>query len=195
VKFATALRQALLLLCVATASGCTSTQDNKAAMNAEAVKTSARAANETVPARTLPRQEDKTHSEAIARLKAAIAKEYDSYRQYPRREYVGSSTSGQHKKYVDVCLEKIYKSSEKVMSTLRGYEVNSSVQITFSVQQSGMIEKIDVNRSSGNKGFDEAVRKLIKSNEPFPEFSAEMKARLDILSVTSSFGLASQNLP
>lgn len=189
-KFVMPLQHVLFLLCSVIVAGCTFTQDSKSPLNNEAVRTSAREKSETAPARTLPKQQE--DKEAIARLEAAISREYESYQQYPRREYVGASATGFHKKYVEECNAKFAGLPQSTLRLLNGYMIKQTAQVTFSIEQSGMIEKVEINRSSGNKGFDELLGKIIKSMEPFPEFPAAMKATVDLLSITRSFEIVSE---
>ena len=192
-KFVMPLQRSLFLLCTVIVAGCTSTQNSKPQLNYEAVKINARDKSETAPARALPKQQEvQTSVEAIARLDAAIAREYESYQQYPRREYVGASTTGFHKKYIKECNDKFANLPQSTLRLLNKYQVTQPAQLTFSIEKAGMIEKVEINRSSGNRGFDEALLKIIKSMEPFPEFPAAMKARVDILSITKSFEIVSE---
>jgi periplasmic protein TonB len=189
-KFALVIRQIFLLMCLLISASCVFTQVGQPPLKSEAAKTSAFAENGTVLPSTLPNlSAQKSTPEEISRLEEAIAKEYEAYRnKRPRIEFVSGRNAGRRQKYVDDCINRIIKSPQNVLSLLKS-GVERSLQITISINQSGAIEEIKLNRSSGKKTIDEAAREVIRQAAPFAEFPDEMRQAVDILSVTQSFGL------
>jgi periplasmic protein TonB len=191
-KLASLLRQIPSLICVSFAAGCAFTQDSKPRPSNTTANADARVKSEALVAST-PIEKSGGNSnpktEEITRLEAAISREYEGYLKLPRKEFVTSRTAGPHKKYVDACLEKIRKSPQGALTSIRKDTLDGHVQMTISIMPSGMIEDIKVNRSSGNKTFDDAASEMIQRAEPFAEFPAEMKRAVSALSITNSFGL------
>lgn len=58
--------------------------------------------------------------------------------------------------------------------------------VTVSVLTNGMIERVTVNRSSGDKASDDALVEMIRRSAPFDAFTSGMRQETDILSITSS---------
>ena len=131
----------------------------------------------------------RARAEEVRELEAKIQRDREQYSKSPRRRFVGARVQDPRLAgYVDQCLKKILQvaASDRVaeMGALSG-----SAVLTVAIQADGTIEKIEVNRSSGQKRLDDILVRLVKLAEPFEPFPADLRKDTDILSVTRTFQL------
>ena len=59
--------------------------------------------------------------------------------------------------------------------------------VTVSIKADGVLEKVEINRSSGRKVLDEAALHIVKLAAPFAPFPADIYRDTDILSITRTW--------
>lgn len=68
-----------------------------------------------------------------------------------------------------------------------------SLIMTVSINSEGMIEKMIINKGSGQKALDEAAMNIVKMGEPYAKFSNEMKKEVDIINITRRWKFTEDN--
>lgn len=79
--------------------------------------------------------------------------------------------------------DKIEEKGSKILLTLLSDE-KGSVIATVGIRKDGTIESVVIDESSGIKGLDLMVKKIVNESGPFERFSFEMSEKLDILYIT-----------
>lgn len=141
-------------------------------------------------ARALPNATDlMQRSLEIARLEAQISKNWDDYQKRPRRRFVGARTQEfRFARYIEDWRLKIERVGElNFPQAARDQKIYGSLVATVSVKLDGSIEKIEINRSSGQKVLDEAALKIVSLAAPFAPFPADIARDTDILSITRTW--------
>ena len=57
----------------------------------------------------------------------------------------------------------------------------------------GSVERIEIDRPSGHRVFDDAARRIVRLAEPFAEFPADIKRDYDVLEITRTWTFTSSN--
>jgi protein TonB len=65
--------------------------------------------------------------------------------------------------------------------------------MTVSLFADGRIEKIEIDRSSGNREVDEAARRIVRTAGPYGRFSQAMIARYGVLDLTMTWTFARED--
>lgn len=159
----------------------------------------ATATSATPPAVTVPVPEPQprdTHGTeaqgegtAFAREAAEIARNQDAYQKRPRRKQLGVRTVA----YVFARYEDDYRTRVERIGTLNypaphnGQPVYGKVRLTVSVRANGAIEKIALERSSGDAYLDQQAINIVRLAAPFGRFTAEMLKEADVLDITRTF--------
>jgi len=141
-------------------------------------------------ARALPNATDlMQRSLEIARLEAQISKNWDDYQKRPRRRFVGARTQEfRFARYIEDWRLKIERVGElNFPQAARDQRIYGSLVATVSVKLDGSIEKIEINRSSGQKVLDDAALKIVSLAAPFAPFPADIARDTDILSITRTW--------
>lgn len=125
----------------------------------------------------------------IARLEAQIAKNWDAYQQRPRRRFIGARTQEfRFARYVEDWRMKIERVGElNYPQAARDQRVYGSLVATVSINADGSLEKVEINRSSGQKVLDEAALRIVKLAAPYSPFPADIAKDTDILSITRTW--------
>jgi len=125
----------------------------------------------------------------IARLEASIAREWDSYQQRPRRRFVGARTQEYRlARYVEDWRAKVERVGElNYPQAARDQRIYGSLVVTVSIKSDGSLERVDVNRSSGNRILDAAALRIVNLAAPFSPFPADIAKDTDVISITRTW--------
>jgi protein TonB len=125
----------------------------------------------------------------IARLEAQIAKDWDAYQQRPRRRYIGARTQEfRFARYIEDWRAKIERVGEvNYPQAARDQRIYGSLVVTVSIKADGSLERVDINRSSGQKILDEAALRIVQLASPYAPFPADIAKDTDILSITRTW--------
>ena len=140
--------------------------------------------------RALPNATDlMQRSLEIARLEAQISKNWDDYQKRPRRRFVGARTQEfRFARYIEDWRVKIERVGElNYPQAARDQRLYGNLVLTVSVKPDGSIDKIEINRPSGQKILDEAAINIVKLAAPFAPFPADIAKDTDILSITRTW--------
>jgi periplasmic protein TonB len=125
----------------------------------------------------------------IARLEAAISREYEQYQQRPKRKFIGARTTEyRFAQYVDTWRLKIervgnlnYPEEAKVK------KIYGALQLTVAIKADGEVEDIQINRSSGQRVLDEAAKRIVRLAAPYDRFPDNIRRDTDILHITRTW--------
>lgn len=119
------------------------------------------------------------------RLEKTVLRDLENYRGRPIRKFVGANARDPIiRGYVNRCLQKI---SGNLAAPDAGVDMNDAAMLTFAVQSDGVIESIEIDRSS-DSGLAETLIDAITASAPFLPFPNAMKQEIDVLHITKSFG-------
>ena len=125
----------------------------------------------------------------IARLEAQISKDWDAYQKRPRRRFVGARTQEfRFARYIEDWRLKVERIGDlNYPQTARDLKLYGSMVVTVSIKADGSLEKIEINRPSGQKILDEAALRIVRLAAPFASFPADIAKDTDILSITRTW--------
>ena len=125
----------------------------------------------------------------IARLEASIAREWDSYQQRPRRRFIGARTQEyRFARYIEDWRIKIERIGEvNYPQAARDQRIYGSLVVTVSIKADGTLERVDINRSSGNRILDAAALRIVNLAAPYSAFPPDIAKDTDIISITRTW--------
>lgn len=152
----------------------------------------------SVPETPQPREEPQiapdsadimSRSLEIARLEAQIKRDWESYQQRPRRRFIGSRTQEfRFARYVEDWRVKIERVGElNYPQAARDQRIYGSLVVTVSIKSDGSLERVDINRSSGQRILDAAALRIVHLAGPFQPFPADIAKDTDIISITRTW--------
>lgn len=125
----------------------------------------------------------------IARLEAAISRDWDASQQRPRRHFVGARAQEyRFARYIDDWRQKIERIGDlNYPQAAREQRIHGSLVVTVAIKSDGTVERVDINRPSGHKLLDEAARRIVQLAAPFAAFPADIAKDTDVLHITRTW--------
>ena len=125
----------------------------------------------------------------IARLEASVAREWDSYQQRPRRRFIGARTQEfRFARYVEDWRVKIERVGEmNYPQAARDQRIYGSLVVTVSIKADGSLERVDINRSSGQRILDAAALRIVQLAAPYAPFPPDIAKDTDIISISRTW--------
>jgi protein TonB len=125
----------------------------------------------------------------IARLEAQIAREWESYQQRPRRRFIGARTQEfRFARYIEDWRAKVERVGElNYPQAARDQRIYGSLVVTVSIKSDGSLERVEINRPSGQRILDAAAVRIVQLAAPFAPFPADIAKDTDILSITRTW--------
>jgi protein TonB len=125
----------------------------------------------------------------IARLEASIAREWESYQQRPRRRFIGARTQEfRFARYIEDWRTKVERVGEtNYPQAARDQRIYGSLVVTVSIKADGSLDRVDINRSSGQRILDAAALRIVQLAAPFAAFPADIAKDTDIISITRTW--------
>ena len=132
----------------------------------------------------------------IARLEGEIAREWRAYQELPKRKFIGARTqSVVYAEYVDKWRQKIERiGTANFPNETRQRGEFGTVLVTVAVKADGSVEKVEIDRSSGNDILDAAVERIVRLAEPFQPFPRKVRVEADILHITRTWAFTRSDL-
>lgn len=131
---------------------------------------------------------------AMARLEAEIAKSVDEYNKRPRKKNIGTRADEyRFAQYVEDWRQKVERiGTLNYPSAARG-KVYGTLVLSVTIRSDGVVEKIEINRSSGHKILDDAARRIVQMASPYAPFPPDIRRDTDVLEVTRSWNFTSSD--
>ena len=125
----------------------------------------------------------------IARLEAQIARDLESYQQRPRRRFIGARTQEfRFARYIEDWRVKVERVGElNYPQAARSQGIYGSLVVTVSIKADGTLERVEINRSSGQRILDAAALRIVDLAAPYAPFPADIARDTDIISITRTW--------
>lgn len=128
---------------------------------------------------------NQTNTLQIKRQIAALDKEIQDYNKRPKRAQLSIATrEADFASYYAIWSDRTERlGTEHYVDAARGKL--AEVIVTVSVRSDGSLEGLVLERSSGDKAIDKGTLRLLKRLAPYPKFQGTLKAKVDILDITT----------
>jgi protein TonB len=134
----------------------------------------------------------------IARLRAQIDQDHDSYQKRPKRKFAGARTKEfRFARYVEDWRIKVERIGNlNYPEAARKEKLYGNLQLTVGIRADGSLESIEINRSSGEKILDEAAVNIVKlaGQNGFAPFPPDISQDTDILHITRTWVFAASDM-
>jgi protein TonB len=128
----------------------------------------------------------------VMRLEAQIARDLDAYQKRPKRQVVGARASEyRFARYVEDWRQKVERVGNlNYPEAARQFGMYGSLILTVAIRADGSIERIVIERSSGQRVLDAAATKIVEMAAPYSPFPAEIRRDTEILEITRTWTFA-----
>ncbi len=126
------------------------------------------------------------------RLEAQIARDMDAYQKIPRRKHIGAQAKEyRFARYVEDWRMKVERVGNlNYPEAARRNKLYGSLILTVFIRADGSVEKVEVNKKSGQRILDAAATKIVEMAGPYAPFPDDIRRDTDILSITRTWTFA-----
>lgn len=125
---------------------------------------------------------------AAARLEAEIDRKLDEYAKRPRRKFIGAKAKEYRlAQYVEDWRQKIERVGTLNYPDAARGRLYGSLLLLVAIRADGSVERIEVQRSSGEPVLDEAAKRIVALAAPFSSFPNDIRADTDIVEIVRTW--------
>jgi periplasmic protein TonB len=131
----------------------------------------------------------------IVRLEAQIDKNHEAYQKLPRRKFIGARTQEyRFAQYIEDWRIKVERlGNMNYPEQARKKRIFGSLQLSVSINADGTLERVEVNKSSGNRILDAAAERIVRLSAPYAALSRDIRRDTDILVITRTWTFTSSD--
>lgn len=125
---------------------------------------------------------------AIARLEGQIARQMEEYNKRPRKKFIGARVEEyRFAQYVEDWRQKIERIGNLNYPAAAKGRLYGSLVLTVVIKANGDLERVEVNRSSGQRLLDDAARRIVQMAAPYAAFPESIRRDTDLLEITRTW--------
>jgi protein TonB len=125
---------------------------------------------------------------AIARIEGQIARQMEDYNQRPRKKFLGARVEEyRFAQYVEDWRQKIERVGNLNYPEAARGRLYGSLVLTVVIKNTGELDRVDINRSSGKKLLDEAAKRIVQLAAPYAVFPDAIRRDTDIIEITRTW--------
>ena len=125
---------------------------------------------------------------AIARMEAEIDRKLEEYATRPRKKFIGARTKEyRFAQYVEDWRQKIERVGTLNYPHAARGRLYGSLLLLVAIRADGSIERVEVQRSSGEPILDEAAKRIVELAAPFAPFPGDIRRDTDILEIARTW--------
>lgn len=125
---------------------------------------------------------------AIARLEGEIARQTEAYNQRPRKKFLGARVSEyRFAQYVEDWRQKVERVGNLNYPAAARGRLYGSLVLTVVIKSDGDLDRVEVNRSSGEPVLDQAAVRIVRMAAPYAPFPEAIKRDTDIIEITRTW--------
>lgn len=129
---------------------------------------------------------------AVARLEGQIARQTEEYNKRPRKKFIGARTEEyRFAQYVEDWRQKVERIGNLNYPDAARGRMYGSLVLTVIIKADGTLDRVDINRPSGQKLLDDAARRIVQMASPYAPFPAAIARDTDILEITRTWTFTS----
>lgn len=125
---------------------------------------------------------------AMARLEGEVNKNLDDYNKRPRRKFLGTRTSEyRFAQYMEDWRLKVERVGTLNYPDAARGKLYGSLVLSVTINSDGSVEKVELERTSGEKVLDNAALRIVKMAAPYAPFPPDIKRDVDQLVITRTW--------
>ena len=130
----------------------------------------------------------------LARLEGQIARNLEEYNQRPRKKFIGARVEEyRFAQYVEDWRLKVERVGNLNYPTAARGRHYGSLVLTVVIKSDGSLDRVEVNRPSGQKVLDDAARRIVEMAAPYPPFPDAIRRDTDILEITRTWSFTTSD--
>ncbi|HEY8856049.1 MAG TPA: TonB family protein [Rugosibacter sp.] len=131
---------------------------------------------------------------AIARIEGEISQRMEAYNQRPRKKFIGARVEEyRFAQYVEDWRQKVERIGNLNYPAVARGQMYGSLVLTVVIKSNGELDRVEINRSSGQKVLDQAAVRIVKMAAPYAIFPDSIRRDTDIIEITRTWSFTRQD--
>lgn len=131
---------------------------------------------------------------AIARIEGEISRRMEEYNQRPRKKFIGARVEEyRFAQYVEDWRQKVERIGNLNYPAAARGQMYGSLVLTVVIKSNGELDRVEINRSSGQKVLDQAAVRIVKMAAPYADFPEAIRRDTDIIEITRTWSFTRQD--
>lgn len=124
----------------------------------------------------------------LARLEGQIARNIEDYNRRPRRKFIGARVQEyRFAQYVEDWRQKVERIGNLNYPEAARGKYYGNLVLTAIIRSDGSLDRVELNRSSGQKVLDDAARRIVEMAAPYSAFPEDVRRDTDIIEITRTW--------
>ncbi len=124
----------------------------------------------------------------LARLEGQIAKNIEEYNKRPRKKFIGARVEEyRFAQYVEDWRQKVERIGNLNYPAAARGKLYGNLVLTAVIRADGSLDRVEINRSSGQPILDDAARRIVEMASPYPAFPESIRRDTDIIEITRTW--------
>jgi periplasmic protein TonB len=130
----------------------------------------------------------------LARLEGQIARNVEDYNKRPRKKFIGARVEEyRFAQYVEDWRQKVERIGNLNYPDNAKGRIYGSLVMTVIIKSDGSLDKVELNRSSGQKVLDNAARRIVEMAAPYAAFPDAIRKDTDIIEITRTWSFTTSD--
>ncbi|HTY03488.1 MAG TPA: TonB family protein [Rhodocyclaceae bacterium] len=124
----------------------------------------------------------------LTRLEGQIARSIEEYNKRPRKKFIGARVEEyRFAQYVEDWRQKVERIGNLNYPAAAKGRVYGSLVLTVIIKSDGNLERVELNRPSGQRILDDAARRIVEMAAPYAPFPDSIRRDTDVVEITRTW--------
>jgi periplasmic protein TonB len=130
----------------------------------------------------------------LARLEGQIARNVEDYNKRPRKKFIGARVEEyRFAQYVEDWRQKVERIGNLNYPNAAKGRLYGSLVMTVIIRNDGRLDRVELNRSSGQKVLDDAARRIVEMAGPYSPFPEAIRRDTDVIEITRTWSFTTSD--
>jgi protein TonB len=130
----------------------------------------------------------------MARLEGQIARNIEEYNTRPRKKFIGARVEEyRFAQYVEDWRQKVERIGNLNYPEAAKGKLYGNLVLTVVIRADGNLDRVDLNRSSGQKILDAAAKHIVEMAAPYAPFPDNIRRDTDIIEITRTWSFSTSD--
>ncbi|MBU1237070.1 MAG: TonB family protein [Gammaproteobacteria bacterium] len=130
----------------------------------------------------------------LARLEGQIARNVEDYNKRPRKKFIGARVEEyRFAQYVEDWRQKVERIGNLNYPDAAKGRIYGRLVMTVVIRSDGSLDRVELNRSSGQPVLDKAARRIVEMASPYAPFPKAIRRDTDIIEITRTWSFTTSD--
>lgn len=130
----------------------------------------------------------------LARLEGQIARNIEDYNKRPKKKHIGARVEEyRFAQYVEDWRQKVERIGNLNYPAAAKGRLYGNLVLTVIIRSDGSLDRVEIDRSSGQKVLDDAARRIVEMAAPYAPFPEAIRRDTDVLEISRTWSFTTSD--